>query len=363
MEVNLNARVSLNEASDLIVAVGNQNTVHLVGEPGIGKTSMFEGIVQRTGFKGVYIDVPNVELGDIGVPVPNHETKTTCFYPNEYWGFHTGEPLVIFLDEFTKGAQAVQNMFHPLLNERRLGGTGLHKESIVITAGNMSGDNVGDSMKAHTVQRVTEVHVAKPIAGISGDGAIAKDSWGEWAIMRGDVAPEVIAWVKEYPQVLASYLDGGQEGNEYIFHPKKPRRSVVSPRTLVKASNIVKQRLKFSNNALKAALEGTIGAPGARDMLAYLDVADSLPTWEQIIKTPETANMPTSPAALCILAFNALQRIDRDNIGKWFVYLKRAPKELQSVFCLTALKSDSKKHMVMTSAPFVTWMRENHYLF
>jgi len=363
MEVNLNSRVSLAEAADLIVAVGHENTIHLVGEPGIGKTSMFEGIVERTGAKGVYVDVPNVELGDVGVPVPNHETKTTHFYPNDYWGFHTGEPLVVFLDEFTKGSQAVQNMFHPLLNERRLGGMKLHPSSIVITAGNLTGDGVGDSMKAHTVQRVTEVHVKKPHAGINADGTIDAGSWGEWAILKGDVAPEVIAWVKEYPQVLASYLDGGQDGNEYVFHPKKPRRSVVSPRTLVKASNIVKKRMQFSANALTASLEGTIGAAGARDMLAYLSVADSLPTWDQIIKTPESANVPTSPAALCMLAFNALQRVERDTIAKWFVYLKRAPKELQSVFCLTALKSDAKKHMVMTSAPFVTWMRENHYLF
>jgi hypothetical protein len=125
----------------------------------------------------------------------------------------------------------------------------------------------------------------------------------------------------------------------------------------------VKKRLYISHNALKASLEGTIGAATARDMLAYLDVADSLPTWDQIVANPNNAIVPTSPAALCILAFNALQKIDRGNIGKWFDYMKRTPKELQSVFCLSALKSDTKKSLVMTSAPFVTWMRENQYLF
>jgi hypothetical protein len=362
MEVNLRSRATLAEAADIVAAIGHENTCYLVGEPGIGKTAMHEKIVQRTGFKGIYIDVPNVELGDIGVPMPNHETKTTHFYPNEYWGFHTGEPLVIFLDEFTKGTQAVQNMFHPLLNERRSPVGKLHPETIVMLAGNLSSDGVGDVLKAHSQQRVSEIHVKKPHGGINSDGTIDKDSWGEWAV-QNDVDPLVLTFVKEYPQVLASYQDGGQAENPYIFHPKKPRAPCISPRTLVKGSNVLKKRMHFSHNALRTVLEGTIGATGARDLLAYLEVADSLPTWEQITTSPQTANVPTSPAALCILAFNALQRIDRNNIGKWFEYMKRTPKELQSVFCLSAIKSDTKKSLVMTSAPFVTWMRENQYLF
>ena len=362
MEINLSTQVSLSEAADLILAVGHENAVHMVGEPGIGKTATHDIIVEKSGFKGIYIDAPNVELGDLGIPVPNHETKTTHYYVNEHWGFHTNEPLVIFIDEFTKAAQGVQNMLHPLLNERRIGGIKLHKDSIVVTAGNLSGDSVGDVMKAHTRNRLTVLNIKKPHAGINADGSIDAGSWGEWAV-RNDVAPEVITWVKEYPTVLASYLDGGQAENAYIYNPKKPQMSFVSPRSLVKASNIVKRRMSFSNNTLKGALEGTIGAAGARDMLSYLDVADSLPTWEQILTNPNTAPVPNSPAALCILAFNALQRMDRANVAKWFDYMKRTPKELQSVFCLSAMKSTDKKQLLMTSAPFVTWMRENQYLF
>ena len=78
MEVRLSTEVSLVEAEDLILAIGQSNAVHLVGEPGIGKTAMFERIVDRTGFRGIYIDTPNTELGDIGIPMPNHETKTTA---------------------------------------------------------------------------------------------------------------------------------------------------------------------------------------------------------------------------------------------------------------------------------------------
>jgi hypothetical protein len=338
-------------------------TVHLVGEPGVGKTSMFKNLVKRTGFRGIYIDAPNIELGELGVPIPNHETKTTRMYPNEQWGFHLDEPLVIFIDEFTKAHQAVKNMLHPMLNEpRQIMGIPLHPETIVVTAGNYSGDGVGDNMMSHSRNRLSVVSVKKPQAGFNADGSIEKDSWGEWAI-HNDVSAEILAWVKQNPHVLASYLDPSQAGNEFIFNPKKAQQSFVSPRSLVRASNILKVREDTTSNATLCALEGTIGAPAARALMSYVEVADSLPTWESIVRDPKTAIVPTSPAALCLLAFSAVQRVDRETIGKFFEYLKRTPKELQSVFCLTGMKNDEKKKLFLTSTPFVDWMRENQYLF
>ena len=114
---------------------------------------------------------------------------------------------------------------------------------------------------------------------------------------------------------------------------------------------------------LIAGLTGTIGEAAARDLIAYVEVADSLPTWDEIMADPKGAKLPTSPAALNIMAYGAMQRIERNNIGKWFEYLKRTPKELQSVFCLSTSKNDEKKNILLTSGAFVDWMRQNQYLF
>ena len=353
MEVRMTTEVSLAEAEDAILAFGNENAIHLVGEPGVGKTAMFERIVAKTGFRGVYIDTPNTELGDIGIPMPNHDTKTTALYPNEHWGFHLGDPCVIFIDEFTKpSSMAVQNMLHPLLNERRISGSKLHHDSIVITAGNNTTDGVGDLLKSHSINRITILPVRKPTA----------NEWIEWGALNG-IAAEALAWVKAYPHALASYRDGGQAENPYIFNPKTPQKSFVSPRSLHRASNILLKRHMVTRNALIAGLTGSIGEAGARDMLAYVEVADSLPTWAEVIDDPKGCKLPTSPAALNIMAYGAMQRIDRSNIGKWFEYLKRTPKELQSVFCLSTAKHPEKKQILMTSGAFVEWMRANQYLF
>ena len=362
-EVFMHRTVTLKEAEDEIIALGSEGTVHLVGEPGVGKTSMYKNIVRRTGYKGIYIDAPNIELGELGIPIPNHETKTTRIYPNEQWGFHLDEPLVIFIDEFTKAPQQVKNMLHPMLNEpRMIMGVPLHEDTIVVTAGNYSGDGVGDHMMSHSRNRITVMAIKKPHAGFNVDGSIDDDSWGKWAI-SSDIAPEILAWVKENPHTLASYTDASQAGNKYIFNPKESQKSFVSPRSLARASSILKKRHLTTVNATITALQGTIGAPAANDLMSYVEVADSLPTWESIIKDPKTAQVPTSPAALCLLAFSAVQRVDRDTITKFFEYLQRTPKELQSVFCITGMKNDDKKKLFLTSQSFVEWMRTNQYLF
>jgi hypothetical protein len=188
------------------------------------------------------------------------------------------------------------------------------------------------------------------------------DEWVFWGT-GNEVAPEVLAWAKQYAHAFASYTDPSQSDNPYIFNPKTPQKSFVSPRSLHRASFIIKKRGLITKNALEVALAGTIGESAARDMVAYVDVADSLPTWEDIMRDPSRANVPSSPAALCILAYAALQKIDRTSINKWFEYMQRTSTELQSVFCLSAVQSESKKDIVMSSKVFVDWMRAKSYLF
>lgn len=345
--------VNLSEAVDLIVN-NPRNTFHLVGTPGIGKTASHKVIAERLGMKPIYMDVPNLEIGDIGIPMPNHETRTTQFYPNEFWGFHLNEPLCIMLDEFTKGADGVKNTLHPLLTHpRRIGGLNIHPDSAVITAGNFSGDGVGDIMKAHSRNRLSVVPVKNPTT----------EEWiDNWAVHNG-VEPEVMAFATEYPQIFASYLDPAQAENPYNYNPKRAQQSFCSPRSMAAASYIVKHRAHYTTNALITALEGTIGPSAARDLVAYVKMADELTPWAEVIANPSTAPVPKNVSALCIMAFGAVMRIDHKNISKWFEYLKRCPKELQSVFCLTASKNPQKKDVLFSSTAFVQWARDNSYLF
>ncbi len=88
------------------------------------------------------------------------------------------------LDEFTKGADPVKNMLHPMLEKAnpRLGDIPLTANTIVFLTGNLTTDGVGDSLKAHSRNRLVPVTIAKPDA----------EQWIEWAIGKG-LEPEVKA--------------------------------------------------------------------------------------------------------------------------------------------------------------------------
>jgi len=351
-DVSFIRRVNFAETVDVLLNAG-ENSVHLVGEPGVGKTAMHKEIIERTGYRGIYIDGPNTDVGQSGMPIPNHQSRTLDFYPAEYYGLHTGEPLCIMIDEWTKTDDYVRNTLHPLLHERRLGNFNLHPESIVFTTGNLDSDGVGDHVKAHTRSRQTWLPYMKPTA----------KEWCAWATNNG-MAAEVIAWVHEYEHCMMSYLDGGQEKNPYIFNPNDASQTAfVSPRTLAKASHWVTRRSAISENAFIACLDGTIGFSASRDLQAYIELADQLPTRESIENSPDSAVVPTSPAAQCILMFKAVAVVTRDNFSTWMRYVKRMPKETQAVFINSLLEVREKKAWAIVHPSFVTWARENQYMF
>jgi len=314
---------------------------------------MLKAIAERLGYDHAYIDVPNMDLGDIAMPVIDHETRTTKYYPNARFKVHNGKPVAIMLDEFSKGADPVKNMLHPMLEKAnpRLGDISLNTDNVVFLTGNLSSDGVGDNLKAHTKNRIVEITVAKPTS----------DEWIEWA-MNSNVEPEVIAWVNRFPHAMASYTDAGQGDNPYIYNPKNSQKAFVSPRSLETASNIVRTRKDNDPDTVIAALSGAIGESAARDMQAYIEFSDQLPTWESTIEHPKTTAIPTSAGACAIVVFGAIARVDKTTIAPFMEYLERFDAEWQAVFAINIAKTPSKQSIAFSCKAFADWVAKNHDL-
>lgn len=352
-EVTFGKTVTLDQAMNLIMT-NPELRFMLRGEPGIGKSWMLETIAEKLGYDYAYIDVPNLDLGDIAMPVVDHETRTTRYYPNARFGLHTGKPMVIMLDEFSKGADPVKHMLHPMLEKAnpRLGDLAIDKEkNIIFLTGNLSSDGVGDTLKAHTRNRIVEIVVQKPDA----------EQWVSWAI-NNSVEAEIIAWVSRYPHALASYTDAAQADNPYIFNPKRQQNAFVSPRSLVTASNIVRTRGLNHSDAIIAALTGAVGEAAARDIQAYIEFSDQLPTWEQTIEHPTTTKIPTDPGACAIIVFGAIARITKENITPFMQYLERMSAEWQAVFAINIAKSATKQQVAFSCKAFSDWVAKNQDL-
>jgi hypothetical protein len=354
--INFGKTVSLKQAAKLVGTVKN-NRFMLQGEPGIGKSSLMGALAEMyPDYHLAYIDVPNMDLGDICMPVICHETKTTKYYPNARFGMHTGKPVIIMLDEFSKGSPPVINMLHPLLESfnPRLGDIPLHPESIVFMTGNLTTDGVGDNIKGHTLSRVSKLPVGKPVF----------EEWAEWAIGNG-IEPIVIAAARQYKgDWFASYLDYAADAmpKDFVaFNPRMPTQSYVSGRSLERASNIIKHRESFDSDSLIAALSGTIGEKASRDLEAYIAFADQLPTWESIVKSPMTTPVPDGAGACALIAFNAIAKVEKDTMTPFMDYICRFSPEFQACFAINIAKSPRQK-IAFGNAAFSAWVAKNEDL-
>jgi hypothetical protein len=303
-----------------------------------------------------YIDCTLLDLGDFALPytelVGESNFKVTKFAPNARFKMHSDKPVIVMLDEIGKAMKAVKNVLLTLMLEHRIGDHYLPEGSIVFGTSNLLSDGVGDMLEAHARNRICEVVVRKPDA----------DEWIDWAL-KSDIAPEVIAWVKQFPHSLSSYTDGSQKDNPYIFNPTKAgQNAVVTPRSLEKASHIAKQRAELGDGLTISLLSGTIGESASRDMQAFFTVVDKMPTWDSVIASPATAKMPDDAVAKCIMVFSAIARVEKDTLSKWLTYGKRMDMEWQALFATSVMKSSKQSFCVMNS-DFKDWALKNQWLF
>jgi len=353
MSINFGQRVSLVEAAQVLAAIGTTNTILFKGEKGVGKSSIMDILPEYlgAGYEFAYFDMGNKSEGDTAIPFPDRERKVMEFFVNVALKVHLGKPVVIMLDEFGKAPRSIQNMMHPLLEVRnkRIGDTRLPEGSIVFLTSNLTEEGVGDVFLDHTNDRLTILEVRKPNA----------KEWLPWGAEH-NVHPAMLAWVDQTPTVLSSFRDDDFDiDNPYVYNPKRVQGKFASPRSLELASNVMWGRDKMTPNALTCALIGTVGEAAARDIESYLAFQDDIPTRESVIKTPESATIPTSVGAIITLLFNLERAVDNDTIAPIMKYVRRLDAEHQAIFCTTLARSKSKQKIAFTNKAFTDWAREN----
>jgi hypothetical protein len=351
--INFGSRVSLKEAAQFIAAVGTTNNVMLRGPKGIGKTSILPMLREYLGDEYEYacFDMTAKAEGDTAIPFPDKEAGVMRFFTNEALKLTTGKPVCIILDELAKAPRSIQNMVLPMLeNPRRVADKMMPAGSMAIVTCNLSEEGLGDTFLAHTMNRMTVVEVRQP----------SVEEWLVWGAANG-IHPVVLAWVNQTPTALASFRDDDFDpSNPYVDNPKRVQvGQVVTPRSLEKASHIVWQREKFTENMLLAGLIGTIGEPAARDMQHFIAFQDELPARELILKAPDTAPVPTSVGAIITLLFNLERAVEADTISAIMKYVSRMEAEHQAVFCTSLARSKTKQTIAFRNADFTKWAAEN----
>jgi hypothetical protein len=350
-------QVDLDQATAMIAAGGHLRTVLVSGHMGTGKSSMLTGLAQRfPNHTACYFDCTTKDLGDIMIPKMKEleGNDFVRFATNEELGLHFDGPVIIMIDELGKANPMVQNGLLRLMLERKVGSYTLHPDSIVFATTNLGAEGVGDMLKPHARNRITCVTLKKP----------DYLSWIGWGLNNG-IDHTILGWVKDNPQVFQSFEDvQNPDDNPYIYHPRSQRAAFVTPRSLESASDWLKLRAHMDDVTMTAALIGTVGDRAAMDLMAFVHLAEDLPTMESIKRSPETAKVPTSAAAVCMVVYRTLATIDADWIDAWMVYMDRLDTEAQGMFAngVRAPKY-AKQGLVMTNKGFTAWARARSYLF
>lgn len=365
--------VSIQELRKIIPLIGGDLTPVIQSEPGCGKTSLLAMMAADNGdkwrkpgddfpedkFDYIYVDCPVKDMSDIGMTIPNHASKSLEYYVSSLFRLGNGKPKVILLDEFMKAPKLMQVIYTRLMLERMCGDEPLPTgadgtKSVVFATSNNASDGVGDSMLAHAGNRVCIMRMAKP----------TPDEWLAWASENG-VSRVIRAWVAMFPRCLASYVDGDQADNPYIFKPSMTGLSFVSPRSLAKADVIVRNRDAIGENATKVALAGTIGASAAGDMAAFLSLEKSLTDVKDIVKAPDTVDVPKDVSAQLMIMFQAVDVLaTQDELTKFMQFVGRIPSsEVQSVFFTMMMRNPKALRLARNNQTIADWAKNNHELF
>ena len=141
--------------------------------------------------------------------------------------------------------------------------------------------------------------------------------------------------------------------------------SFCSPRSLAKSSVILFNRDRIGENAVEAALAGTVGQSAASDMRAFLALDKQLPSFDKILASPATVEVPTEPAALLILMNQAVDKLSsQDELTKFMQFVERIKnEELQAVFFTMMIRSQKGVKLARSNLKIAEWAQKNHMLF
>lgn len=351
--------LSINQVLKLVVASGMHKTYIVEGPMGSGKSSIVEMARRKFGDKYHYVvvDCTQWDVGDVQIPDVDKVEQVTRFIPNVLLVGDGTKPMFILLDEIGKASRSVQNALLPVMLERRAGMRKLPEGSIVCAATNFGAEGVGDLFQPHARNRVSFIEMGHPTV----------DAWIEDFALHNDVPAAVMVWARENPQIFNTFKQHEKpDSNPYIFHPKEQRRSFVTPRSLYLASIELRDDVRAAvddPDATLAAVAGNIGQRAALDLMAWVALADKMPSWSLITSDPENAPIPKdSPAAMCLAMFSAVAKVERDTFPAVLKYIKRMPAEIQHMFAQNIMRLQSKQAWAALHRPFTEWVAANHWM-
>jgi hypothetical protein len=324
--------------SALTHLVQRKRPVFIWGPPGVGKSDGVHTVANNLSIelRDVRLNLmdpvdlkgfPSVEEVGTG----KNKMRHMAFIPPDFLPRDPKSKGILFLDEMNSAPPSVQAAAYQLILNRKIGEYELPEGWAVIAAGNRAGDRaLVNAMPSALANRF--VHI---------DFDVDVDDWYNWATQSG-VSDITRAFIKFRPALLHS------------FNPSTNERAFPTPRSWVFVDDVVGSKLDASTEY--ELIKGTVGEGAAAEYLAFSKLAAELPSAEEILMNPDTAPVPTSPAAQYAVCTMLDTKATPNSFGRLLTYIERLPVEFQVLFVRSAAMAN---RAVTQTKEYVTWVTKN----
>lgn len=316
-------------------AFRNRRKVLVKGEPGIGKSDIITQAALKAEANLVMMHPSVSDPTDFkGMPsvIKTKDMNLAEFLPfGDLRKLLEADSLTVcFIDDIGQAPHAVQAALMQLIQARCINGHELSEHVVFCGATNDSSHMAGVSSILEPVKSRWDT-IIELTASI--------EDWKKWALTRGNMPPELIAFLDLRPDLLSA------------FKPSRELSNSPSPRTAAAVGKWVNEGITDIE-----VIAGAAGDGFAAEFIGFLRTYKSMPAIKDIITDPHNTILPDSPAcsfAVCAaLSFYA----DKKTITPFITYLSRLGSEWQT----RAMRDILLKHPECSeTSAFIQWASAN----
>ncbi|MEW8956443.1 AAA family ATPase [Clostridium sp.] len=329
----------------------------LIGESGIGKTSLARLLSEKEGYKLITIDANLLKEGEIGgLPtVEDYETtvdnikkkkKRTVYAVhtklhsiNEYLKNNEDGKILLFIDEINRCDHAVQQELMNLILNREINGYELNPRVLVMAAMNPS--NKYDAFEDSEYE-VVDMDPAQEDRFVWVEMEVDAKEWIKWGMSKkAKIHPHILEFISLFPKYL--HTPHGEETVKAT--PRSWER--ISKAYNIYADNKEEYPAKIFYNVVK----GNVGSAIAQDFMGFIENYKALAvTPEELFSNPIIPNdvrdnlKRESHSRLYVIAKNSLVYLNdfshnEEHINTFSEMLKLYPVDLR-IGIMREIRSD-----------------------